>query len=330
MKLFGSIKMINVTSCDVPISFITQIKEDPESILPSKESTPTEDCKENGLSVKLIPSRFKPLRRFAPDKLNARRKEMYAAVSQIHSLSRDREVQNFNVELTVDEFSLSSDALKLYRNMQGLVCNVSNIHGWGLFAARDFKANEPLIEYTGEIVRLAVAERREAMYEKSGNMGSYIFRLTEDDSANIDATIEGGPARFVNHSCDPNCATKLMTFDGVKHVVIYALEDIKKGTELCYDYKLGYELKEKRIECLCGSKNCRGWLNWSPKAENRIKRFQDYMNGVSDGVKKEPVVGGAQKSEEQLHKFGNEILMECEEEDDVAESTDSESDGDYQ
>lgn len=310
--------METVTSCDLPIPLVTQIKEDPETVLPSSLQT---DGEQMAPQAPQIPSRFKKLKSYSSEKLQRRRKEMYTSFSQILTLSRDRESQDYNLELDDGNVNLTLDVLRLYRNMQGLVCNVSNIHGWGLFATRDFKANDPLIEYTGEIIRLAVVDRREEMYEKSGNRGSYIFRLGDDDSEYIDATIIGGPARFINHSCDPNCATKIMTFDGVKHIVIYAIEDIKKGTELCYDYKLTYESKEKRIKCLCGSKNCRQWLNWSEKAENRIKRNQEYMER---NTPEEVRPKGTQ--EEELQKFGKQLLQDEECEEDEGETTDTESD----
>ena len=103
------------------------------------------------------------------------------------------------------------------------------------------------------------------MYEKEGNNGSYIFRLFGDTY--IDATRIGGKARFINHSCDPNCETKIMDLFGEKHVVIVALRDIEPYEELVYDYKIEFESKDKRIKCCCGSAKCKGWLNWNEQAE---------------------------------------------------------------
>ena len=154
--------------------------------------------------------------------------------------------------------------LKLLENMQSLRMDRSLIHGWGLFATRAIPAGEPVIEYTGELIRLPVVDMRQEMYEKQGNHGSYVFRLN-DDPMYIDATVLGGPAKFINHSCDPNCTSKNMDFDGETHIVIFSNRDIARGEELSYDYKLDYEDINKRIPCTCGAKNCKRWLNWAEK-----------------------------------------------------------------
>ena len=55
----------------------------------------------------------------------------------------------------------------------------------------------------------------------------------------MDATRKGGAARFINHSCDPNCFTRIITVDTTKHICIYAKKKLEVGEELCYDYKVG-------------------------------------------------------------------------------------------
>lgn len=212
-----------------------------------------------------IPSKFHEIQRFSASELSSRRRDATDAVRRRFTLSRGRDKQNCQV--TFSESHRQAIGLRLFRNAQGLTCNASGIHGWGLFAIRDFKRGDPLIEYTGEIIRLAVVERRQEINELTGNAGSYVFRL--DSDSYIDATLRGGPARFINHSCDPNCATKVESFDGAQHVIIYAIEDIKRGSELSYDYKLEYEPVEKRIPCACGARNCRRWLNWSATEQLR-------------------------------------------------------------
>jgi SET domain-containing protein len=56
-----------------------------------------------------------------------------------------------------------------------------------------------------------------------------------------DATVRGGRARFINHSCDPNCYTKIFTIDGTRKIGIYAKKAIALGQELAYDYKVRAE-----------------------------------------------------------------------------------------
>jgi histone-lysine N-methyltransferase SETD1 len=103
----------------------------------------------------------------------------------------------------------------------------SSIHGWGLYTQENINANDMIIEYVGEKVRQRVADCREVMYDKQGVGSSYLFRI--DDDMVIDATKKGGIARFINHSCVPNCTAKIIKVGVTKRIVIYALRDISKG-----------------------------------------------------------------------------------------------------
>ena len=73
--------------------------------------------------------------------------------------------------------------------------------------------------------------------------------------------VQGGLARFINHSCDPNCFTRIISAEGAKHIVIVAKRDIASGEELFYDYKFEFESDEAAVACHCGAKNCRGRMN---------------------------------------------------------------------
>jgi histone-lysine N-methyltransferase SETD1 len=106
----------------------------------------------------------------------------------------------------------------------------SAIHNWGLYAQESITANDMIIEYVGEKVRQRVADLREAKYDIQGVGSSYLFRIDEDTV--VDATKMGGIARFINHSCTPNCTAKIIRVDGTKRIVIYALRDIGKGKTL--------------------------------------------------------------------------------------------------
>ncbi|CAM9718227.1 unnamed protein product, partial [Phaeothamnion confervicola] len=82
----------------------------------------------------------------------------------------------------------------------------SRIHSWGVFADEPISAGDLVIEYRGEIIRNAVADKRERLYERMQVGSDYMFRL--DESTVLDATFKGSLARFVNHSCEPNCYTQ--------------------------------------------------------------------------------------------------------------------------
>ncbi|CAM8878666.1 unnamed protein product [Rhodiola kirilowii] len=119
------------------------------------------------------------------------------------------------------------------------------------------KPEDFVIEYVGELIRPRISDIRELHYEKTGIGSSYLFRL--DDGYVVDATKRGGIARFINHSCEPNCYTKIISVDGQKKIFIYAKRHIAVGEEITYNYK--FPLEEKKIPCHCGSLRCRGSLN---------------------------------------------------------------------
>eukprot|EP00526_Cylindrotheca_closterium_P003276 CAMPEP_0113651638 /NCGR_PEP_ID=MMETSP0017_2-20120614/27536_1 /TAXON_ID=2856 /ORGANISM="Cylindrotheca closterium" /LENGTH=1571 /DNA_ID=CAMNT_0000564345 /DNA_START=1 /DNA_END=4716 /DNA_ORIENTATION=- /assembly_acc=CAM_ASM_000147 len=157
-------------------------------------------------------------------------------------------------------------ALK-YRQMksipieQRLVAKRSHIHGWGLFTKKEIAKNSMIVEYTGEIIRQGVADRREKQYEISGEGSCYMFRL--DMQRIVDATKIGCMARFMNHCCSPNAYAKVITVDtdlGVdKKIMVFALQDIKAGEEITYDYK--FPVEDGSLKCSCGAPNCIGRLN---------------------------------------------------------------------
>lgn len=174
-----------------------------------------------------------------------------------------------------------SDVLKfnqLKKRKKPVRFDRSHIHNWGLYAMENISKDDMIIEYVGEIVRQQVSEIREQRYLKSGIGSSYLFRI--DEATVVDATKKGGIARFINHSCMPNCTAKIIRVDGTKRIVIYALRDIAMSgfftfvsfivlgltniadEELTYDYKFEREIGSlDRIPCLCGTPACKGFLN---------------------------------------------------------------------
>ncbi|KAK8498565.1 hypothetical protein V6N12_035231 [Hibiscus sabdariffa] len=103
----------------------------------------------------------------------------------------------------------------------------SKIHDWGLVALEPIEAEDFVIEYVGELIRPRISDIREQYYEKMGIGSSYLFRL--DDGYVVDATKRGGIARFINHSCEPNCYTKVISLEGQKKIFIYAKRHIAAG-----------------------------------------------------------------------------------------------------
>ncbi|RFU36140.1 hypothetical protein B7463_g205, partial [Scytalidium lignicola] len=160
-------------------------------------------------------------------------------------------------------FGADSDVLRfnqLKKRKKPVKFARSAIHNWGLYAMENIPMGDMIIEYVGEKVRQQVADLREHRYLKSGIGSSYLFRI--DENTVIDATKKGGIARFINHSCMPNCTAKIITVEKSKRIVIYALRDIAQNEELTYDYKFEREIgSTDRIPCLCGTPACKGFLN---------------------------------------------------------------------
>ncbi|XP_049611795.1 histone-lysine N-methyltransferase 2D isoform X2 [Syngnathus scovelli] len=134
----------------------------------------------------------------------------------------------------------------------------SRIQGLGLYAAKDLEKHTMVIEYIGTVIRNEVANRREKIYELQ-NRGIYMFRINNEQV--IDATLTGGPARYVNHSCAPNCVAEVVTFDKEDKIIIISSRRIPKGEELTYDYQFDFEDDQHKIPCHCGAWNCRKWMN---------------------------------------------------------------------
>uniref|UniRef100_A0A672M8H2 [histone H3]-lysine(4) N-methyltransferase n=1 Tax=Sinocyclocheilus grahami TaxID=75366 RepID=A0A672M8H2_SINGR len=143
----------------------------------------------------------------------------------------------------------SKEAVGVYR---------SAIHGRGLFCKRNIEAGEMVIEYSGIVIRSVLTDKREKYYDGKG-IGCYMFRI--DDFDVVDATMHGNAARFINHSCEPNCYSRVINVEGQKHIVIFALRKIYRGEELTYDYKFPIEDASNKLGCNCGAKRCRRFLN---------------------------------------------------------------------
>lgn len=139
-----------------------------------------------------------------------------------------------------------------------VVARRSPIHGRGVFARRDIARGERIMEYRGRKITWAQADR---WYADDDSKPSHTFLFTLDDRYVIDGNVGGNTARWINHSCRPNCESEIV--DG--RIWIEALRDIRAGEELFYDYNITLETphtaaEKRRWICLCGARNCRGTL----------------------------------------------------------------------
>lgn len=143
-------------------------------------------------------------------------------------------------------------------NLQPILVRIgpSAIEGTGGFAMAAIAKGARVIEYKGERI-----SKSESLVRCEAN-NPYIFNL--DGETDLDGSVEWNPARFLNHSCNPNCDAELL--DG--HIWIVANRDIAEGEEITFDY--GYDWEDyKDHPCECGAANCFGFI---VSAELRIKK----------------------------------------------------------
>ncbi len=123
----------------------------------------------------------------------------------------------------------------------------SGIHGWGGFARQKLRKGKRVIEYVGEKLTKKASDRA----LQYGNC----FVFCVNDEFDIDGSVAWNPARYLNHSCAPNCHPQIRS----NRIWIYALRTIKAGEELTYNY--GHDLEHYRDRpCRCGAEQCAGYI----------------------------------------------------------------------
>ncbi|XP_053674364.1 nuclear receptor binding SET domain protein [Anopheles nili] len=129
--------------------------------------------------------------------------------------------------------------------------------GFGLVALDDLQSGQFIIEYIGEVINSQEFDRRIKAMQSSKEENFYFFTVEPDMT--IDAGPKGNVARFINHSCEPNCETQKWTIGELRVIGLFAIKDIKAGEELTFNYNLESLGNSKRI-CLCGSVKCSGYI----------------------------------------------------------------------
>ena len=148
----------------------------------------------------------------------------------------------------------------------------SKIHSSGLFAKKNITAGTKIIEYKGPKITKAhsdrIADIHIAANQKKGANGAvYIFTLNK--THDINGKVSWNTAKYINHSCDPNCEADITR----GKIWISAIKDIKKDDELSYDYGYDMDCYEDH-KCRCGSKNCIGYIvrsNLRWRVEKKLK-----------------------------------------------------------
>lgn len=150
----------------------------------------------------------------------------------------------------------------------------SPVHGLGAFALRPIRKGARIVEYLGERVSHQEADRR---YEGKDAGDAHTFLFIVDSRTVIDAGVAGNEARFLNHSCNPNCESVIEK----RRVFIEAIRNIEPGEEMTYDYQIQREDDdppgiEEVFACRCGFPQCRGTMLWpaDPPARRRRPKRQ--------------------------------------------------------
>lgn len=145
--------------------------------------------------------------------------------------------------------------------------------GWGLVAQEDIKEGQFVIEYCGEVIDEKECDKR---LKKIASTQSNFYFLTLDKDLFIDAGPKGNLARFMNHSCDPNCVTQKWVVNNLTRVGLFALHDIPTGTELTFNYNLDCRGNE-RNKCECKSAKCSGFIG--ARLKNDDAQSKRLVNG---------------------------------------------------
>lgn len=146
----------------------------------------------------------------------------------------------------------------------------SPVHGTGLFATRVIRRGTCIIEYAGERISHEEADRRHAEKARDDN---HTFLFTVDSKTVIDGSVGGNDARFINHSCEPNC--EVIIEDG--RLLIEATRTIRPGEEIVYRYMINRAPDDppdvdQIFACRCGAASCRGTMLEPRKKPKRRKK----------------------------------------------------------
>ena len=147
---------------------------------------------------------------------------------------------------------------KLEKKRRRIVVRNSSIHGRGVFALRRIPKGTRIIEYKGKLITDKEADRR---YSRMHEHSPHTMLFSLEGGWVIDATRRGNSARWINHSCAPNCDIE----EEGQRIFIEARRDIHPGDELTYDYNL--QIGEKHTKaakrehaCFCRARRCRGTM----------------------------------------------------------------------
>ncbi|KAH8417482.1 hypothetical protein KR222_000779, partial [Zaprionus bogoriensis] len=140
-----------------------------------------------------------------------------------------------------------------------------NERGFGLVCREPIAEGDFIIEYVGEVINHAEFQRR--MTQKTHDRDENFYFLGVEKDFIIDAGPKGNLARFMNHSCEPNCTTQKWTVNCINRVGLFAIKDIPENTELTFNYLWDDLMNNGKKACFCGAKRCSGEIGGKLKEE---------------------------------------------------------------
>ncbi|KAG6613392.1 histone-lysine N-methyltransferase ASH1L isoform X1 [Phytophthora cinnamomi] len=244
------------------------------------------------------------------------------ALAEIQIIKHNVYVQRKERKLAEDEVTICSCKPPTNENEMGCLDDCLNraalvecIPGFclGLRLLENVKAGSFVGEYMGEIVTEQEYYMRRVLYHNEKHR--YMMVLSGGEV--IDATRMGGWARFINHSCDPNCGVEKWDVNGEERCAIFALRDILTGEELTFDYKFESFSKAEITECLCGALKCRKVIGMNNRVGKPTAQKKKSEAAPADGPKLlDPVIGlkarpvqGAKKAEALMQRMARQRLL---------------------
>jgi serine/threonine protein kinase len=145
--------------------------------------------------------------------------------------------------------------------------------GKGLKVMEDSKLGDIITEYVGRAVKQDALNRLFRRYK----LDRMLYIMALDNGVYLDARKKGGLARYINHSCDPNCKVERWKVRGILRAAVVTLRDLKAGEELTFDYQWERKRGRATTKCHCGSTKCRGTLELAKSLEEQ--RQQQELEG---------------------------------------------------
>ncbi|XP_030371426.1 probable histone-lysine N-methyltransferase Mes-4 isoform X2 [Scaptodrosophila lebanonensis] len=140
-----------------------------------------------------------------------------------------------------------------------------NQRGFGLVCREPIAEGSFVVEYVGEVINRA--EFRQRLEQKSRNRDENYYFLGVEPDFIIDAGPKGNLARFMNHSCEPNCETQKWNVNSINRVGLFAIKDIPADTELTFNYLWDDLMNGSKKACFCGAERCSGNIGGKLKDE---------------------------------------------------------------